>query len=180
MPDFIEGIDKAAIGLDMLNYRVGFFRAWIVFSICWVGYFSWEAYDANESIKSWHSLGQSWSKSLNEAASQGEKAPTIHPGGLDRAYYKAQVEYLLKQADESWTNRDIAQERFDTAIKYGPLVPIFLFASYFVLGFIAKGFVATSSRPKNVGHGNQESEIFKISTPAAVNAIRQQTYSVCC
>jgi hypothetical protein len=134
-----EYSEQASAAPKRINWQKGAFRLWLVFTICWGGYFSWAAYDSNQSIKTWVAIIEAKREFYYEMVKYEELAPVFHAGGLDKAYYRGMVNSVANDLIKYDSYMSEEADRLYNAQVWGPAAPVALLLIWFIGGWIRKG-----------------------------------------
>lgn len=180
-----------------VKYRRGLFRLWMVFTIAWVGYFSWLG------VTSYRDVASSW-KSVQRLGEEARELRT-KAQAIDTNSTLGRTEYQRLQADNERIDDLIEidmkrirnhQADFEIAYIYGPTVPLLLLLLFPIGSFVIREFAPersqnadsaselggkTAQMDANVvcGTGKQEPSS-EVSIPISGNSLATGVYCAAC
>jgi uncharacterized membrane protein YcjF (UPF0283 family) len=115
-----------------MNWKRGFIRAWIAFSVPWSVFFAWEGYDGYRSQNAFQKHIENWvDQEVKQRAAAEKGAASWEDGDFN---------FVNSEVDKLAAHRKRQRERYERAIVLGPAVPIAL-AIFGISGtWIARGF----------------------------------------
>lgn len=112
------------------NFRNGLFRLWLVITIPWCAWFSWQTYDSYSDKIAYQNLVSKTSKMIIESSKD------ISDG---KEYQQEMYRWANKRLPEYIYARDKASERLDLNVKLLP-IPFALLLFYPLTIWIMRGF----------------------------------------
>jgi len=125
-----------------MNYKQGLLRIWLVFTILWGGYWSYVYISENQKLETLNSNVSFYYSEMDKIRNEQKNAPDSTSSGVykTKSYLSNKLDELSKKVDDLNVERDEPYKNIDNAQLYGPIGPIILLISYFVVGWIRKGF----------------------------------------
>ena len=125
-----------------MNYKQGLLRIWLVFTILWGGYWGYVYISENQKLETLNSNVSFYYSEMDKIRNEQKTAPDSASGGVykTKSYLSNKLDELSKKVDDLNVEKDEPYKNIDNAQLYGPIGPIILLISYFVVGWIRKGF----------------------------------------
>jgi hypothetical protein len=163
-------MDTTGIPCEMINLKKGLIRLWIVFSIPWFAYWGWEYSDARKNAKDFQETVSDYYGRMTNAYSKYEK--TKHPYDLQTA------QSWEKNFNENVEYRNEETVRYELASKFGPTVPLALFAFGVALLWVRNGFFAVSDKNLSTGGNNATDDPKDLLNQSTALSIKGDTRAV--
>jgi hypothetical protein len=123
-----------------MNYRRGLFRAWLVVSILWIGFFGVAGARAYRSARRSRAAGDVF-YGIAQGCINREMEANAHPGPFaDPQFWEARVKENFDQAGQMYQASQEHKDQFHQAAILGPVGPITLLVLYLLVVYVAKGF----------------------------------------
>ena len=125
-----------------MDYKKGLFRIWLVFTILWGGYLGYVYFSESKKLSLLTAKLNVHTEFIDKNIATSKDAPEKSTSENDKTkeYYKKYIRALVNEADQIYEEMDEPLKIIDNAQLYGPICPIILLISYFVIGWIRKGF----------------------------------------
>ncbi len=123
----------------MVNKGV-LFRAWIVISLCWLGYFGWFGVSKYRELREARAGYELWTGRVADMANKALVAPVRDPYGQDKEGYMEMLRMSSEIRGQSAGQVIKAEAGLRMSYTWGPLGPLVLIAVMFVVRFILQGW----------------------------------------